>query len=218
MNGMKQSRNRSLKIIVLAVILAVSFGFVFQANQVNAASKNKKAHKAFRKKIESIKTECISYNYKFVNVTGDSTHEMLITYYSGLHGSGTDFRIYAYKNKKAKCIHKEVSYGLSKITVYKKAKSMVLYYAGHGGETYSYLKMKNGKFKSIASKSRISENGGGEYNGPWQYSVYKGSPTKKNYKKLTKKLKKGKKKIISTNNWQGGYGDLEVDDDEDEYD
>ena len=202
---MNQLKNRSFMVILLAILLAVPFGFVFP-NQVNAASKNKKAHKAFEKKIESIKSDCISYSYKYADVIGDSTHEMLVDYHTGLNGSGHDFKIYAYKNKRAKCIYKEILYGLSKITVYKKAKSMILYNSGHGGESYSYIKSKNGKFKFIASKSRIAVNGGSTYNGPWQYGVYKGSPTKKNFKKLTKNMKKGKKKVISSSGWNEGEG------------
>lgn len=194
-------------IIVQAIVLSISACFFLSSNQTYAASKNVKAHKVYKKKIKAIKKKSMFYSYKYMDVSGDGTDELLILYHPKLHGSGDEFRIYAYVNKKVTCICSEGRYGLNKITAYKKTKSLITYYAGHGGESYSYWKMRNGKFKNIASKGRQAVAGGGDYNGSWNYNGSKGSAAKYNFAKQIKGIKKGKKRETVTTNWPELTGD-----------
>lgn len=190
-----------LLICLAAVIPAMSMK---QAEAASLSSKNRKAHILYDKKVKAAKRISTSVQYKYADITGDGVHEAIIDYHPKNGGSGHYFCIYTYKNGKAKQLLKYGQYGLTKLSVYKKTKTIVCYGAGHGGEWYSFLKLKNGKYKEIAGKSRRGIAGGWDKNMPWGY--WKGnyqSITKKEYTSITQKMKKGKVKKYDLTKW--GY-------------
>lgn len=178
---------------LLVIIMAGMILFAGNAAPAQAASKNEKAHAVYDKKLSKLTN---LEGYRYADVTGDKVDEALVQTHEG-GGSGRVFRIYTYKNGKAKKILETAEYGLETITFYKKSKGLILYGAGHGGEWYEYYKLKNGKFKYLAGKSRVAEAGGGMYNGPWNYYKKTKTITKKQFKKRVNGVKKGKKKKVT---------------------
>lgn len=180
----------------LVLLIAVLVTALFAAVPVSAASKatkNKKAVALYEKKSKKLDLR----DKKYVDITGDGIKEGIFIYNTGKSGSGRVLRIYTYKKGKIKSIFKIEAYGFSKLIVYKKSKAFILYSAGHGGETYRYYKMSNGKYKEVASKGRQGVKGGAFKNGPWEYSTHGGGSyrqlSKSEFNSLIQGIKKGKK-------------------------
>ena len=93
-------------------------------------------------------------------------------------------------------------YGVSRFTFYKKSNSLITYHAGHGGEGYTYFKLKKGVYKKIASKDRQAIAGGNFENGPWSYCGASKSISKASFKKKIKGIIKGKARVSKIGNWK----------------
>lgn len=199
---MRKNKIMKILMVLLAAMLAMGLASM-PAFAASKASQNKKAIALYEKKAKSLLKETrdtvTSIRGRYKDLTGDGIKECLFIY-PDKYGSGLNFRIYTYKNGKIKCILKDAGYGIEKFTVYPKSKSIIMYQAGHGGDAYRYYKMKNGKYKSIALKGRVSLKGGSERNGAWNYSTGSGKTyktmTKKQFNAKIKNMKKGKKIVI----------------------
>lgn len=116
---------------------------------------------------------------KYADLDGNGIEEMLCIYkLKSTTGSGYDFDIYTFKNGKTKRVLSYVSGIIGGITYSQKSKSFVQHSTGHGGELVQYYKLKDGRYKKIASKSRQSVYGGGEKTGKWHYSIGNGASSK----------------------------------------
>ena len=109
--------NKRTGIILMAIALAIAAMFFSITAHASSNSKNKKAHKVYDEKLQEI--EYVE-RYEYEDVTWDGVDEALIESRNPEGGSGRIFRVYTYKNGKAKCILKDPEYGLDKITAYKK--------------------------------------------------------------------------------------------------
>lgn len=177
---------RALMVMLAVLLLAVPAGAV----------SNKKAEKAFDKKVASLKKKDPDVYSKYVDLTGDKVSEAVVEYQSG-GGSGRVFLVYAYVNGKAKKVLSYQEYGLSKLYAYKSNGSLVAWMAGHGNETYAYFGWKNGKYALVAQRGRVSKKGGAAANGSWSYYDGKDQKiTKASFQTLIQEVQKGKKTTI----------------------
>lgn len=193
----------SAGIVGVQALAPSNSGVLQQAHAVSKAAKNKKAHIVFKKKARSLGKTYQNVQYKFVDLTGDGIHEMLVDGRSG-QGGGHIFYVYTYKSGKAKRILKDGQYGMAFIKSYRKTKAFVMYCTGHGHEHYDYFAMKNGRYKRIAKRWRSGVNGGSVGSGAWSYSNGKSKAyTKATFNKKVKKLTKGKTKKVSAFGWTG---------------
>lgn len=148
--------------------------------------------------VKQIEKKCDDrgYEYAYKDVYGNKGKELIISYHEN-GGSGSTIKIFTLKNNKPCEIAKFGLYGFDKLSAYEKSKSMIVYSRGHGGETYSYYRLSNGKYVFTASKSRQSVNGGGVKNGKYGYnaSQYK-TITKKKFDNLTKNFTRGKLRVF----------------------
>ena len=193
--------------LILAVFVILFMMPVITGPKTRAASltfKNNQAHKVLKKKYNSIYRKYRDITYKYYDVTGDGVHELLMDCYpTSSGGSGHVVYIFQAKGSAIKCILKTTEYGLERISVYKKSKSLTMSMYGHGGESHSYYKFKAGKFKCFGTKSRQSVKGGNLNNGPWYYYNGSGKSTSKAaFTKKTKGLKKGKARVTKTISWK----------------
>lgn len=180
------------KLIIIITTLLIA---TFALSTATYASTNSKADAAYKKEVKKIAKTVKSTWYKFTDITGDGVHEAII-FGKENYGSGNIWKIYTYKNSKAKLIFDGGEYGLDKIGVYKKTNSLYYHRAGHGFESYVYMQLKNGKYEVVCAKSR-SQNGGS-----WGYNDNKSSISKSTYNSLVKKLAKGKEKKLYPLKWE----------------
>ena len=187
--------------ILYAVITLFLLTLVVPVSTVKAASTNKKADAAFNTKLKALRGSSQSVYYGYVDITGDGIHEALVEYKPfSIGGSGQQFDVYAYKDGSVKRILSTQEYGLSKVIYYKSVGSLILYGSGHGGQWYSYYKLKsNGKYGFKVQRARTAIAGGSATNGPWSY--YKNGTgasvtpiSEKSFEKAVAKLETGKKK------------------------
>lgn len=181
-------------IILITTLLIATVAF----STATYASTNSKADVAYKKEVKKIAKTVKSTWYKFTDITGDGVHEAII-FGKENYGSGNIWKIYTYKNSKAKLIFDGGEYGLDKIGVYKKTNSLYYHRAGHGFESYVYMQLKNGKYEVVCAKSR-SQNGGS-----WSYNNNQSSISKSTYNNLVKKLAKGKEKKLYPLKWEKHY-------------
>lgn len=192
---------KCLNAIIFFLLLVVFVSMPIFAE--SKATKNKKAIALYEKKgvelVKKSRAHVERINGTYIDFTGDGVKEALFVYPSN-NGSGLDFEIYSYKNGKIRNILTDGGYGIEWFGIYKKSKSIIMYQAGHGGETYRYYKMNGGKYKYLACKYRSSRNGGSARNGSWMYATGQSltyrSITKAEFNKAIKGVKKGKKKTI----------------------
>lgn len=197
-----QRQTKVTRHILCAVITLFLLTLVVPVTTVKAASTNKKADAAFNTKLKALRGSSQSaLSYGYVDITGDGIHEALVEYKPfSLSGSGRQFDVYAYKNGSVKRILTIQEYGLSKVIYYKSVGSLILYGSGHGGQWYSYYKLKsNGKYGFKLQRARTAIAGGSSANGSWSY--YKNGTgssvtpiSEKSFKKAVAKLETGKKK------------------------
>ena len=202
-----KSKKKLIRLIIAAFVILFMMP-VITAPKTQAASlknKNKKAHKVLQTKYTSLYNNSSGISYKYMDVTGDGVHELLASYFPSSKSSGGSMYgldIFQVKNGKIKCILRTDSYGLAKISYYKSSKSLIMNQLGHGGESYSCFKFRNGKFKSIASKARQSIKGGSVENGPWYYyGSSQNTISKSSFNKKIKGMIKGKAKITKPDKW-----------------
>lgn len=199
---MKQMMIALLVSLLLVLPVALS-GTMIEVQAASESATNKKAHVLYNKKVNNLRKLGTYVAYKYVDISGDGIHEALIEYHPNTGGSGRIFQIYTYKNGKMVRILNSREYGLSKVMVYAKSKSLVYYRAGHGGEGYCYYKLKNGKYQLVASRGRVAYAGGGSYNGSWYYYNSKDKAiTKTKFASLTKGMTTGSKKTMKIQNWK----------------
>lgn len=187
-----------LAVVLFAAVLLQSKDFRGNANECQAASVKKNTKKAkalYKKKINSIYYDSVDYSYKITNIVGDKVPELLINYTAQDDRHGT-FKIYTYKKGKLKTILNTSGDNLE-LYQYKKTKTLITAESYHDYKAQSYFQYKNGKYRlkarscrnDIASPSQWYENSKGN------------SISKSKFKKTVKKLKKGKKKNLRTDQW-----------------
>ena len=198
---MKQNLTRRFLTSLFLLLAVLAFGT--SASAASAAKTNKKADKAFDAKIAALRADSeFSVRYAYVDLTGDGIHEALAEYRPSTEGgSGSTFAVFAYNKGAVKQILSVREYGLTKCMYYTKTKTLIVYGAGHGGEWYRVYQQKSTKYEAIAQRARTATAGGASENGPWNYTKGKKEATqitKAKYNSLTKNLKKGKKKTLSS--------------------
>ena len=193
------------RILFCVLLLAVLWMPAARSQAASVKSMNKKADKLYEKKLTSLrKTSYVSC--KWADLTGDGVHEGIFVYQLRSGGMGDKIDIYTYKKGKISRILTEEKYGPSQIIAYRKSGSVLIYCAGHGGETYHYYKLKNGTYKGLGSQSRQAIAGGSIANGPWVYSTAKGAATTKaKFDKAVKGVKKGSRTILKIADWKSYY-------------
>jgi len=188
--------------LMMAAVLILSFGAVHEVKAASAAEK--KAHKLLEKKRKTIVKSHMDTYYKYFDINGDGVKELLTECYPAGEngGSARVYRIHQVKKGKVKRILSTYDYGVSRFTFYKKSKSLIIYWAGHGGEGYSYFKLKKGIYKKIAGKARQAIAGGNFENGPWSYYGASKSVSKASFTKKIKGIKKGKARVSKIESWK----------------
>jgi len=195
-------KKKAAVILTLAIALALSPATATltmndaQAATTSTYKKNVKARKLYLKKVRAYSRKYAPVEYKIVDTTGDGISECLMTYHDPDQGSAWNFRIYTYKKGKIKCILSSAQYGMSKLTIYRRSRSFIMYCSGHGGESYHYFIMKKGRYSEAASRSRMSVSGGNYENGPWYYYGGLGQISSSDFKQLVKNVKKGSRKTV----------------------
>lgn len=197
---MKQKMTRRFLAMLFLLLVVLAAGTCVQA--ASASKTNKKADKAFDTKMVALRADSdFSLRYAYVDLNGDGIHEALVEYKPRTKGgSGSTFAVFAYKKGAAKQILSVREYGLEKCIYYTKTKTLIVYGTGHGGEWYRVYQQKGTKYSAIAQRSRTAKAGGASENGPWRYTKGKKETqiSKAKFTSLTKNLKKGKKKTLSS--------------------
>ena len=109
--------------------------------------------------------------------------------------------MFAYQKGTVKQVLSVREYGLTKCVYYTRTKTLIVYGAGHGGEWYRYYQQKGTRYEAVAQRFRTAKAGGAAKNGPWRYTMGEKEETqitKAKFSSLTKNLKKGKKRILSS--------------------
>lgn len=194
---------KTLKKRILAAALALLMMLIPLAEVLTptaeAATKaaiNKKAKKLYKKQLDKLNRPDITYYvYKYIDVTGDGIVEALVEYHP-MGGSGRKFVIYSYKSGKLVKLCTIGEYGLDRLYIYKNG--FIMHCAGHGHESYSYYKKtSDGKFRIVADKGRLMEEGA-----EWFYYNRQGSQvTKTTFDKLTRRIKAGSRKVLYPQKW-----------------
>lgn len=141
------------------------------SGQSSKALSKAKAKKAYASALKSLKANNYRVYYKYVDVVGDKTVE-LVAYAFPNEGMWSHDYIYTIKSGKPKIIFDRSNYGYWNSLTYRKgAKSIVYYGSGHGGDSYLYLKYSGGKYKAVAWKTRAWGSSS------WSYSKVSGSAT-----------------------------------------
>ena len=199
---MKKLITAILSVTLFAAALTAS---PFTAKVQAASSKNTAADQAYDRVRSSLLRKSSGVTYKYVDITGDGVHEFLAEYNPKIGGPARQV-IYTYKKGKAKKVLSSKVYGLSSVIAYKKTKTLVLRGLGHGNEQYVYYKMKNGKYKKLASRARVAKAGGAITNGQWYYyNKSSQAVDKTTFSSLINKAAKGKKKKYSVTKWTTIY-------------
>lgn len=151
----------SLFAIVLACTIITGVNVPIQKDvQASAKQQNKKAMKAYKKKLSAKKIAWGSDVYldnsesKFakMDINGDGVKELIVQSNAASHMDGY-VRIFTYKNGKVKSLgHFTV------VDIYKNKKLIKDEYSNHGISTIKYyLFSKNGKIKKITNKSELTK-------------------------------------------------------------
>ena len=196
---------KKLFIILLAASLLasvpVSSPLLRKVEAASAASKNRAAKKAYKKIRKKLLKKSTGLSYKLCDLTGDGVYEMFVQYDPKTGGPSLQ-AVYTFRSGKAKKALGTRIYGLDKIYVYKKSKSLILRGRGHGGEQYVYFKMSGRKYKRAASRARQAIAGGHWENGPWYY--YSGSDraiSRSGFRSRIKGIKSGSCKTLKPLKW-----------------
>ena len=179
-------------LVLIAVLVTVLFATV-PVSAASKATKNKKAVALYEQKAGKLKQ---LYSKKYIDITGDGIKEGIFLYKPiGAGGYIFNFQILTYQKGKVKKLYKSTLVHPSKMIIYKKSKSFIVYGIGSGVEMYDYYRFdkKNKKYKHIAEKNRLSY---GRRKGPWDY-YSKRKISKEDFKNLTKGINTGKKKKIA---------------------
>lgn len=161
----------------------------------NKAALDKKAKRAYAKVIKSLSSANHRVYYKYADVTGGSTVELVALVFPTEAMPSRDV-IYTMKSGKPKRIMNRNSYGYwNRLAAHKGAKSLVFYSSSHNVDSYSYYKLVSGKFKQVAARSRMWGSSS------WSYGVPSGSTyktvSKAAFNKKVKPLLKGKTKKVA---------------------
>ena len=171
-------------------------GITFESYAASVKKTTKKAKKEFRRKLDEISNEGGSTtSYRIVNIVGNNVPELLVDYSEEGERHGT-FTVYAYKNGKVKQILSDSDDNME-VYIYKKTSTLVLYNAYHGYVGYSYYKYSGGKFrlKAVDCYNDAAETP------HWYENANRDHISKAKFNKITKKLKKGKKKDLDYEHW-----------------
>ena len=194
---MKNTRSMMTKLAV-AVVAMTCLLFVPQtllAQKAEAATRNQKAHTAYDKRISYYKKQGYrKVSYQYVDITGDSVDEAVVTYTGKTGDSKQYLRILDYSGKVNRLLLYKDSPTMQKLLAYKKSSSIILYTSRAGFESYTYFTIVGSKYNKIASKTRVT---GTQTTQPWVYYNASGNKISQDrFKTLTSPLKKGTKKRI----------------------
>ena len=196
-------RRQRVFLLLLDVVMAAVWMPAAVAQAASVKTQNKKADRLYEKKLTSLRKTTSYVTCKWVDLTGDGVHEGIYLYQGRVGGTTEKIDIYTCKSGKLKRILAEEKYGTSKMIVYRKSGSLVIYNAGHGGETYTYYTLKKGVYKLLAFRSRTAVAGGSESNGAWKYYNAKAAAiTKAKFNKAISGAVKGSKTTLKVSNWK----------------
>lgn len=152
---------RSLFAIVLACTIITGVNVSTQRDiQASAKQQNKKAMKAYKKKLSAKKIAWGSGVYldnsesKFakMDINGDGVKELIVENDAASHMSGY-IRIFTYKKGKVKSLGH-----FTDVTIYKNKKLIEDLYSNHGISTIKYYQFsKNGKVKRVVNKKKLKK-------------------------------------------------------------
>lgn len=196
--------------LIFACTIITGNNILIQSVQASAKQQNKKAMKAYKKKLAAKKIAWGSGKYLntkdcifgTVDINGDGIKELYVCNDQAAHMDGYN-RIFTYKNGKVKSLN-----SFCFISIYKKY--IENYYSNHGCSVTKYYKFsKNGKFKKIAQENcdmwvRPSSNVGPIHavktsEGMAYYYGWRWNGKKVSYKTYRSRLKKLKKKLKRLN-------------------
>ena len=168
---MEKKRLLLLTILLLMALMPLKTPGPFSVTTEAASkkAKNQKAHKLYEKKMNSTvaRYTSVSLHYKYADITGDNTDELIISYNPGDGGSGSYLEIYSYKSGKAKQILSQIGYA-GKVIAYKN-KRLICYTCSHANEIYEYYVKKGGKYRKTVSKSRYAVKADAGKDTAWEY-------------------------------------------------
>ncbi len=149
-----------------------------------------KAKRVFAPVLKSLRAKHYCVYYKYANIIGDRTVELIAYAYPRNEGVIKHNYIYTIKSGKPKLVVNDAFYSdvqWNTLTYRKSTRSLVYYFSGWNGSAYRYLKYSGGKYKDVAYK-RYSR-----WSGKWSYGVSKGvdSISKAAFDKKTKRLTAG---------------------------
>lgn len=187
---------------LLCCLFVLSTSIIPEANVSAATNRNQKAHRAFKKELQSLKVEYgglsgkLKYAYK--DVDGDKIDELIIEPGYGYYFQG----IYKYKNGRVKRV---CAIGQGPFKKYYTGKKVIFSKkTGHMGVLVdNYFKWSKGEYKVVAFAVRTYS---GDYNvapDKVEYYINNRKTSKKRYQSYTKKLIKGDKgKYFSKIKWK----------------
>ena len=158
----------------------------------------------FFEKLDSLKQEHETVSYTLSDITGDDVVDLLVDCWP-IEDGGSGHLYLAYEaidnahdlNK----LLKTAGYGLEEVKFYKESGSLVLYSMGHGREDYSYYKLEDGEYTSVASKGRMSEDENGS-EGSWIYYSDEDEISESEFFEMTDGMEEGGAELIDYSDWQ----------------
>ncbi len=141
-----------------------------------------------------------SAQYRFADVYGSSTEELLITYKLP-QGSGSKLQVYTYSGGQVVMLLDTGYYGALEYCFYKAGNALVLHTGGHGGEGYALHALAPGASQgNLALRGRTSTRYGGSTDGEWNYYVNDKSSTKSAYDSVLARYARGNAVVIDASN------------------
>lgn len=155
--------------------------------------------------LESLYNRHETVDYALSDVTGDGAVELLAACFPTEDGgSGSLYLIYTATNNNhdIEKLLETTGYGLEKILCYKESESLVLYFAGHGHESYDYFRMEDGGYEYVASKGREMTEDGDESDESWVYWSDSAEISESDFYDIIAGMEDGQVTEVNYNDWQ----------------
>ena len=155
--------------------------------------------------LESLYNRYETVEYALSDVTGDGAVELLAQCYPTEDGgSGSIYLIYTATNNNhdIEKLLETTGYGLEKIICYKESESLVLYFSGHGHESYDYYRMEGGEYEYVASKGRQMADDGNESDESWIYWSDSAQTSESDFYDTIEGMEDGQATEVNYDEWQ----------------